>query len=446
MRPIRIGQAHTPHRGARGAPDLRTRLVVAVLAGAVFALGVGAGEARPARSGQVTIRLAAGPGGGETAFDVLIPNFERVYPDIKVDATYVPTVAVLQQLETTELASGNGPDVLTTYPGCGNSVSVCALGPAGYLAPMIKAPWTKRSLPLVLSLDKYGQALVVFTPQVAPEGVFTNDGLFAKLGLKVPKTFPQLLDLCGKAKADGTVALIWPGGDVTSFSLLVQDLAVATVYGNDRHWTTEQKAGTVTFDGSAGWHQALQEVSDMNRAGCFEPGVSAASIQASQAAFAQGQGLMYVGLSSNKGAIDGASPQFSSSFYAFPGGTTPTQVRTFVQPNASLSVNARSSAVNQAAAQTFIDFIARPKQDALFAELTGGLTQYEFLKKQLPAFMTPMATVFTDNEYVMAPNRFWWNPNVQLALQTYGIGVITGQSSIDDVLNAMDAAWKQGPS
>jgi hypothetical protein len=33
-----------------------------------------------------------------------------------------------------------------------------------------------------------------------------------------------------------------------------------------------------------------------------------------------------------------------------------------------------------------------------------------------------------------------------LALQDNQIGLITGQRSIDDVLNAMDAAWKQGPT
>ena len=60
--------------------------------------------------------------------------------------------------------------------------------------------------------------------------------------------------------------------------------------------------------------------------------------------------------------------------------------------------------------------------------------------------MAPFAQVVKDTKYVIAPNRFWWNPDVPLALQTYGIGVITGQSSIDDVLNAMDAAWKEGPS
>jgi len=143
--------------------------------------------------------------------------------------------------------------------------------------------------------------------------------------------------------------------------------------------------------------------------------------------------------------IDGDYPQFGYTFHPFPGGSEPSQTETFVNLSSMLSVNAHAPAQEQAAAQAFVDFVARPKQDALYAQLRGGLTQYEFLKKQLPAFMAPSAQVFTDNEYVFAPSRFWWNPDVQLALQTYGIGVITGQSSIDDVLNAMDAAWKEGP-
>jgi raffinose/stachyose/melibiose transport system substrate-binding protein len=109
-----------------------------------------------------------------------------------------------------------------------------------------------------------------------------------------------------------------------------------------------------------------------------------------------------------------------------------------------VSVNAHSSDQNQAAAQTFVDFIARPAQDALFARLAGGLTQYEFLKDQIPAFMSDFAPIFTDHEYVTAPSLPWWNPDVWGALTTDGIGLITGQLTPDSILQAMDAAWKQG--
>ena len=54
--------------------------------------------------------------------------------------------------------------------------------------------------------------------------------------------------------------------------------------------------------------------------------------------------------------------------------------------------------------------------------------------------------MFKQHRYVIAPYQTWWNANVLLALEQDGIGLITGQRSIDDVLNAMDAAWKQGPA
>jgi raffinose/stachyose/melibiose transport system substrate-binding protein len=182
----------------------------------------------------------------------------------------------------------------------------------------------------------------------------------------------------------------------------------------------------------------------MNEAGCFEAGVAGAT--AGEAQFAQGNALMYAGLSSFKSTLNLANPQFHYAFHAFPGGTRPAQTTTFLNLNYSLSVNARSSTRNQAAAQTFVDFIARPEQNALYTKIQGGVTQYEFMKGQLPAFMSPLIPVLRDREYVVNPQQTWWNANVLLALAQNGIGLITGQRSIDDVLNAMDAAWQQGPS
>jgi raffinose/stachyose/melibiose transport system substrate-binding protein len=151
--------------------------------------------------------------------------------------------------------------------------------------------------------------------------------------------------------------------------------------------------------------------------------------------------------SSQKAGIDGAKPQFSYSFRPFPGGASPTQTRTPIHVNIpSLSVNANSSAQNQAAAQTFIDFVARPKENALYARLTGGLTQYEFLKNQIPAFMSDFATVFKEHEYVVQPLLDLGNGNVGATLDQDGIGLITGQETPDSILQAMDAAWEQEPS
>ncbi len=379
----------------------------------------------------------------QPGWQVLIPNFERVYPNITVNATYTPPGSI-SQLLSTELANGNAPDLVAAGPGCGTATSICELARAGSLSPLVKEPWANRSLPLVTSVDKYGQGLFAFTPQVDPFGVFTNDGLFKKLGLSVPQTFSQLLTVCQKAKADGTAAMVL--GAANPFTTLIANLAVATVYGKDKTWTTELRAGKVSFDGTAGWHQALQEIIDMSNAGCFEPGATGTTVSGALAEFAQGQGLMTPQLSNFKGNIEQSNPQFSYSFHQFPGGTDPNQTRTLLNLGTSPGINAHSSAANQAAARTFLDFIARPKQNALYAQTNGGLTQYEVLKQQIPAFMSDLAPMFKAHAYVVNPLQTWWNPNVLNALGQDCVGLLTGQKSIDDVLNDMDTAWKQGPS
>jgi hypothetical protein len=44
------------------------------------------------------------------------------------------------------------------------------------------------------------------------------------------------------------------------------------------------------------------------------------------------------------------------------------------------------------------------------------------------------------------PSAFWVNVCVLRAMQQDGIGLVTGQETIDGVLNAMDSAWQLGPS
>jgi raffinose/stachyose/melibiose transport system substrate-binding protein len=418
------------------------RLVVAVIAGTVLALGVGASVARPARSDQVTLNMLA-VNLQQPGWQVLISNFERVYPNVTVNATYLPN-ATLYQLESTELAAGNAPDLLSTGAGCGTPISICLLARSGWLAPMLKKPWVRWSIPLVTSADKYGQGLFAFTPYVTPWGMFTNNNLFRQLGLTVPQTLAQLLAVCQKAQAAGDVAVDLSGASTVAVADQLIELAVGTVYGPDKEWPGELRAGRVSFDGTPGWHQALQEFIDMNNAGCFQPGMTGTATQ--YPVFAQGQSLMALANSSGYGTVVAANPQFSFSYHPFPGGAAPGQTTTYLAASNSVSINAHSSPANQAAAQEFVDFAARPKQNALFTRLVGGVGQYQFLHGQVPAFMTAYAPVFKNHAYVINPAQTWWNANVFLALGQDGIGLVTGQSSIDDVLNAMDTAWKQGPA
>jgi raffinose/stachyose/melibiose transport system substrate-binding protein len=410
----------------------------------VVVTATAAGGARAAEQPAVTLNLLEYVL-YKPAFDVLIPNFERVYPNVTVNITYVGTTMAQSQLVQTQLAAGSGPDVIEVQGGSGTPGSVTPLAKAGYLAPLVRKPWTKWSLPAVISRNKYGQALFAFTPAMSFQGIFTNDDLFKKLGLNVPQTFSQLLAVCRQAKA-ATIPLLVPAQASTVVQHLLEAISVTTVYAGDRQWTQKAKAGTATFDGTAGWHATLQELVDMNNAGCLGPASAGTSAIAADAGFAQGQALMYFNSSSHKGTIDAGNPQFVYSMHPFPAGSTPGQTVALTGGALALGVNARSSVERQAAAQAFIDFIARPKQDALFARLLGNVTQDQLLHGQLPSYLASFAPSFATHQYALNPEATWWNPGVAMALNQQGAGLITGQTTIDQVLQAMDAAWKLGPT
>ena len=416
----------------------KRRVVPAVLVAVVFALGVAASEARPARSDQITIGALL-HSSTEPAFNVLIPNFERYYPNITVVPSYAPGFVGLYQQEAIELAAGTAPDILETTLGCGAPDAICVLVKAGDLAPMIGVPWAKRQPRLLTSREKHGPGLFAFTAGFSAFGMFTNDPLFARLGLKVPETFGQLLAVCQKANADGMIAVELDATSQTALAYLVYALAATTVYRAHPGWNSELNAGKVTFLGSPGWHEALQKVVDMKNAGCFPPlGDTAPHL-------AQGQALMSAETSGSKGNLDLLRPQFPDDFRLFPAGDSPAETEVMIGSFNTFSVNAHSSPAQQAAAQTFLNFIARPKQDALYAQIKGILTPNELLKAEPPPFMSSLAAPLAANDYRFQASTTWWNADIQAALEQQALGVFTGQSTIDGILAAMDAAWKLGP-
>jgi raffinose/stachyose/melibiose transport system substrate-binding protein len=382
----------------------------------------------------------------QPAYAAVIPSFERAHPNITVDVTYTPTIQALYQLETTQLAAGNATDLLTTYPGCGTPISICRLAKPGDLAPMLRKAWAKRLDPRVLAYSKVGPSLFAFEPAVVFDGLLTNDTMFKKLGLRFPQTFAQLLAFCAKARAAGTVPVLMPTQGSNTLQQLVADIALTTVYAKDKTWGRELREGKATFDGTPGWHQALMEIVRMNQAGCFQPGPAATTGPAGDSMFAQGQTLAYAMTTGHKGAIDAAKPAFTYTQRPFPAAErSARQNVVLLQLAPALSINAHASTQSQVAAQQFVDFLARPDEDAVFARISGGLSEAQLRAAKFPGYLSSFLPLYTQGRYGINPIETWWNASVGNALTTYGTGLLTGQESIDDVLEAMDAAWKLGP-
>ena len=94
---------------------------------------------------------------------------------------------------------------------------------------------------------------------------------------------------------------------------------------------------------------------------------------------------------------------------------------------------------------SFHHWPAALSQHALYSQITGGLSQYQLHKKLPPAYLSSFGSRFKNNGYAINPIETWWNAGTGDALTTQSTGLLTGQTTIDDVLKAMDVAWKRGP-
>jgi raffinose/stachyose/melibiose transport system substrate-binding protein len=386
---------------------------------------------------------------GTAPWDAVIKDFEKAYPSIKVQISYVP-IATYPQVLLTQLRGGHGPDLMYGSSGSGNPNSLLPLARAGYLYDLSHEPWSSQLPSTFDAYEKIGSARYMFPLDVPVIGVFYNPDLFRQLDVQVPATFSQLLSVCGQIKAKGKAAWVLAGAAPPNTGILSMELAANWVYGPDPSWDAERAAGKVTFSGSLLWKNALQRVIDMNKAGCFEQGVEGVQTEAARQLFASGQAAMYGLPMAAYAATKQLNPNLTIATMPFPG-PTPETSYVPVAPSDSLAVN-KASPVRSAAVR-FIDFLAQPQEARRMATLQGAfswsdykqleegsLSQSDFQRTGLSWASGYLPTIRAKRVRQLG-NLLWPNGKVYDVLGTDIQGLLTGQKTIDGTLSDMDAAW-----
>ena len=387
-----------------------------------------------AQGGQpVTISLSFIATGSEQMAP-LVSDFEKANPNIKVNVQYLPQ-ATLGQATVTALQAGNAADVLYTNGGTGQLHSVFALGKAGYLADLSQRSWAKDVPPAARDMFFDGNTLYGAPMGLSLVGVVYNTELFNQLGLQIPSTFGGLVDLCGKVKAAGKIPMALAG---QAPGLYAQAPAASTVYASNPNWNEDRVAGKVTFAGTPGWQAALQQFVDLNNAGCFQPGASADTIVKAFNLLGSEQAVMFLAPSAAIGGILGVNPKFGAAMFPVPGPTAES-TRAITEYNDSFSVNAKSP--NQDAAMKLVDFLAQPDQLKAYAQIQGEISVPDSVTGTVPELYSSFAPLLQQKKTVTLPSLIWPNPAVGQAVTPGMQGLLTGQKTIADVLNDMDAAW-----
>lgn len=377
----------------------------------------------------------------ESPFQVLGEKYMEANPNVKITFNPQPNDSYDQTLRT-QLQAGNASDVVVTSPGSGTGRSILPLVQAGFLEPLDEA--AKELLPegseALFGTDGkvYGQA-----PEITVVGLVANETAAKASGAgEFPEDFAALLDQCKTLESSGKSFFAVAGSAAPNTGLMAMSLAATRVYAEDPKWNEKRAAKEVTFADSDGWKSALEAVTKLNDAGCFQKGAAGAGFDAITKGLASGTSLSGFIPGPSWKQLKSAAAASDFDVRALPAEGSSDKGFVYASANYSFSINAASK--NKEAAKAFLDWAAEPEQTKAFAEIDGalpvtGLDSYDF---SAGAYQH-VGDLIKDGKYGPLPNSQWPNSSVYDALATGVQGLITGQKTPDQVLQAMDAAWGQ---
>ncbi|MFF2315310.1 ABC transporter substrate-binding protein [Arthrobacter sp. NPDC058097] len=389
--------------------------------------------------GVTTLTFATQTYEKENPYEAVAKKFEASHPNIKIKMVTTPIDQYANVLKT-QLTGGNAPDVFFGASGSGGSNALLGYADAGFLMDLTDQGWANKQVPdnakgLFYKDDKQ-YALPV---SIAPIVMITNESAAKAAGVAFPKTSADLMKLCEGRAAAGKSTIALPGSVPGGAGLFLMEVAASTVYSQDPDWNQKRADNKTTFAGTQGWKDALQRIVDMNKAKCFQPGAEGGTFEQLAPLISSGTALMTSAPANQLSNLQKAATGQTISVATLPG-TSAAQTRLFASPSDALAVNAATK--NRDAALEFLKYWTDTQVATDFADERGDAPISIVTTGDVPAKLAPIAPLLKDqSKYLPLANLSWPNPEVYTALGSGVQGLLTGQTTVDQVLAAADAAW-----
>lgn len=417
---------------------------IALLGASAFALTAcsGGGDGGGGGGGTdapVTLRMSVEAGAVQAPVAVMAQKYSEENPNITFDIEEVPNEQYGEVLRT-QLQGGNAPDVFYVTGGNGNPHSALPLAEAGYLEPLTDTVAAELFTDSTRYLSEWDGQIWTQPYDFVP--ITNNYNLTAaeELGITPPfETVDDVIDACGVAADGGKTLLRLAGSTVPNNGLTTLQFAATRVYADEPDWNTQRADGEVTFADTPGWAASLQLILDLRDAGCFQNGVEAGAIADNVPNVAAGNALGAFAPGGAVGDMRRINPDATFISTAFPGDDGEQYM--FASPTNMLGVNGSASDDKKTAIMGFLAWLAEPEVADELAQTSGNLSIRAGSTSALPEQYENIASYFEEEKYQPLANLGWPSPEIYNTLGTGVQGLLTGQTTVDDVLASMDAAW-----
>lgn len=422
---------HTPRR-------MRRALLAAPIAGALVLAGC-AGDTGDADSDGASgfSMMVAVANDGDRAYHEMATAYTEA-TGVEIEVIDYPSEAYNGQIRT-QLQAGTAADIMILAPGTGQEISVIPLAEEGFLEPL-DGP-SRDVIPAGTENQYEVDGDIYAQPSgLMPVGFVWNGTAAAEVGIdEFPETFEDLLDACATARDGGKHFTALAGAMPPNTGMTGMNLAAAPVYSQDPEWNQKRAAGDVTFAGS-GWEDALENFVAMNEAGCFQDGAAGGSFDNITNGVVGGTALTGVVPGSAASSMNAAKEGAGITVQAVPA-PEGTDTMLYASANYAWALNAKASDGAKDSVKEFFAWLAEPEQAVKFADLYGMVPIVGGNADNLRDEYASIGDLLSDEQYTGLPNAMWPNPAVYDALATGIQGLLTGQTTPKQVVEAMDSAW-----
>lgn len=362
---------------------------------------------------------------------------------IEVEQTSAAVPDINQQLPV-QLSSGTAADVFRVSPGYSSNVAAGVLGGNGSLLDLSESAWVgdiDDGTRAMSDVDGVTYALPVGRNSLV---MAYNIEVFDELGLEVPTTWAELLDVCQVLLDAGRIPIAQGlAGGAIYLQFYVYALAGTLVYGPEPDLDDQMRAGDVDFANHPAWTEVFEKYLDLRDRDFFTPDALGVPPEQALQSLATGDSGMALMTNSGLPELYDYSEQGPEAFsiFAMPANDDAASTLMPTAPD-FLAVNAEAS--NPEGARAFLDFLAQPENVEAYANSLGVLPGLTVGAEVTTPALEPIMPMVDDGRTVAYANYLWPNGDVQQTMLQSGQELYADQISIDELLTQMDADYDQG--
>lgn len=357
------------------------------------------------------------------------------------DPTTVEVNSLVEQLRI-EVNSGTAADVIRVSLGR-LTVGVLPLAEEEALLDLSDQPWADSVPDTFRGLLSTGDQIWAYPTSGQSILMFFNKAVFEEVGVEPPTTWREFLAVCDDLKKAGVIPVSQGLGTPAMVQFIPYMLAATLVSSQNDEIDAQMQAGDTSFVEDEGWNQVFDKYTELIDKGYITPDAIGVTLDAAMQQTASGQAAMIPLVSSNASALISYFEDGEDGVGVFALPATNDADDTFVPLSPEL-LAISATAENPEGARAFLEYLSDVDRAAEYANATKTLPILAGTTPLPSAVGDALQPFLESQRFTPFPNHRWVNGDTQAALLQNGPLLATGGSSIEQVLAAMDAAYRLG--